>query len=233
MKNLLNLFQMTVLFSQTPHVQGLINHLRTLHKDRRFSNIKVICNDGVTNCPGLVLASVSPIMTLIGQSLREDEDPIIILPDIQLKQFETFLHCLMSEEGPDDTKETAIFLDLLHIFSNNYSLVQEIEHIQSVDKNEEKVEDDHFSDWKDCDSDGESDSVEIKPKKRMKQSKPKKKAKLNPRQIESDKEKLREMVKNCYFKDRNAYICQICCVEKSGPRSMQVTIILPNFKSTI
>ena len=102
-----------------------------------------------------------------------------------------------------------------------------------MDKNEEKVEDDHFSDWKDCDSDGESDSVEIKPKKRMKQSKSKKKAKLNPRQIESDKEKLREMVKNCYFKDRNAYICQICCVEKSGPRSMQVTIFLPNFKSII
>ena len=151
---------MTILFSQTPHVQGLINHLRTLHKDRRFSNIKVICNDGITNCPGLVLASVSPIMTVVGQSLREDEDPIIILPDIKMKQFEMFFHCLMSEEGPDDTKETAIFLELLHIFSNNYSLVQEIEHSQPVDNIEERVEDDHFSDWKHCDSDEESDSAE-------------------------------------------------------------------------
>ena len=107
--------------SKTPHVQGLIDHLRTLHKDRKFSNIKIVCADGCYMCSGLILASVSPLLSVVGQSLREDEDPVIVLPDVELMQFSTFVRNLLSAKGPalGNIEESTSFQEMLQMF--NYS----------------------------------------------------------------------------------------------------------------
>ena len=107
--------------SKTPHVQGLMDHLRTLHKDRKFSNIKIVCADGCYMCSGLILASVSPLLSVVGQSLREDEDPVIVLPDVELMQFSTFVRNLLSAKGPalGNLEESTSFQEMLQMF--NYS----------------------------------------------------------------------------------------------------------------
>ena len=107
--------------SKTPHVQGLMDHLRTLHKDRKFSNIKIACADGCYMCSGLILAAVSPLLSVVGQSLREDEDPVIVLPDVKLMQFSAFVRNLLSENGPGlgNLEENMSFQEMLRMF--NYS----------------------------------------------------------------------------------------------------------------
>ena len=107
--------------SKTPHVQGLMDHLRTLHKDRKFSNIKISCADGGYMCSGLILAAVSPLLSVVGRSLREDEDPVIVLPDVKLLQFSAFVRNLLSEKGPalGNLEEFISFQEMLQMF--NYS----------------------------------------------------------------------------------------------------------------
>ena len=223
---------MTILMSKTPHVQGLICHLRTMHKDRKFSNIKVMCTDGCCMSSGLILAAISPLVAMIGQTLRVDEEPMIVLPDITMMQFEFFIQDILSESGPLKS-ESHMFQEMLQVFNSKYQASRGVKFEISQEIEESRLRKcfkddtvDYFSEWDESFSGDESEVYEPKPKRKFRSSTngkgKKRRAITKIAKNENEKQRIREMVKGCFYEDKNAYVCTKCGTERSGARSMQV-----------
>ena len=83
-------------------------------------NIKLICqNSSVIMASGLLMGSISPVLRNIGKTENEFENLDVFLPDHSANQVQSFLKTLVSEQGPNNLEEHAIFTELLNLLAKD------------------------------------------------------------------------------------------------------------------
>ncbi len=115
------------LTSARPYTSSLIESLRGLQDNKFYSNVKLLCKDGLVETSGLLLASISPLLRQIGamcQHLVEQEGGLeIVLPDFTASEVGLFLRLVTSDHGPqEDSVDNRVFSDVFNFFRKEVPL---------------------------------------------------------------------------------------------------------------
>ena len=108
--------------SAEPHVSSILGDINSiLREDKTFSNVRLVGSDGLyTVASGLLLASVSPLLRLLGSNHQYllEQDLTILLPDFTTSKIEAFIRQITSDQGPEEgTALAQEFREVLDLFS--------------------------------------------------------------------------------------------------------------------
>ena len=98
----------------------LLEALRHEQNQATNLNVKLICqNSSVVMSSGLLIGAISPVLRNIGKTQNEFDNLDVFLPDHSANQVQSFLNTLVSEKGPNNLEEHAIFTELLNLLAKD------------------------------------------------------------------------------------------------------------------
>ena len=66
------------------HMPNLLSHFLDMVKKGEHCNVSLQCQDGQIKVPGMILASVSPLIRQLGTLMEPEGEVNIILPDFNV-----------------------------------------------------------------------------------------------------------------------------------------------------
>ena len=72
--------------SNRHHVPELLNKFHAMFKNGECCDVTLKCSDGMVKAPGIILASVCPVLRQLGECLTTEMDVNILLPDFKVRK---------------------------------------------------------------------------------------------------------------------------------------------------
>lgn len=116
--------------------------LGSFHEAKEVGDVMVRCSDGITVSHGLFMASVSELLRdyFVEIASTDLKDPMIILPDISIQEFEDFSnHCLVGDHFNEIQLPSV--LKLLHLFQAQPSLQEWLESLIQEGESHSSIQD--------------------------------------------------------------------------------------------